>query len=99
MTSLVRTKQGNISIEDANKLEDIEKNNFKIYKIEDLLPYQKIIVNKSQQEKISNGMKLDNIWNIKDKVIFLTEDKILLGIYEVDNQKLRVWKNFNYYKD
>ena len=39
-------------------------------------------------------MKIPNNWNIKDKVILLNEKNKLLGIYEIDNQKLRVWKNF-----
>ena len=33
MTSLIRTKQGNISIENTNTLEDIESNNYNYYKI------------------------------------------------------------------
>ena len=46
------------------------------------------------EKKISNGMKINNDYNIKDKVIFINESNKLLGIYEVDNSYLKVWKNF-----
>lgn len=95
MTSLVRTKQGNISIDDSYTIEDIEKGNFKLYKIEEVLDYPQVVVDKELEFKISNGMKIYNKWRIKDKVIFKNTNNKLLGIYEVDNQKLRVWKNFN----
>ena len=39
-------------------------------------------------------MKLDNNWNISDKVIFKTEDNLLLGIYERKDTYLQVYKNF-----
>ena len=95
MTSLIRTKQGPISIEKAYTLEDIEQGNYKIYKVEEVLDYPQIIVDKDLELKIHNGMKIFNNWKIKDKVIFKNQDNKLLGIYEVDNQKLKVWKNFN----
>ena len=44
MTNLIRTKQGNFTIEEADTLENIEKGNFKLHKIEDVLDYPKIIV-------------------------------------------------------
>ena len=95
MTSLIRTKQGPINIEKANTLEDIKQGNYKIYKIEEVLDYPQIIVDKELEYKIHNGMKIYNNWKIKDKVIFKNQDNKLLGIYEVDNQKLKVWKNFS----
>ena len=33
--------------------------------------------------------------DIKAKVIFKNKNNKLLGIYELDNNKLKVWKNFN----
>ena len=93
MTSLIRTKQGNISIKDTNKLEDIRNNNFTIHKIEEVLDYPKIELNKDNYKKIKNGMKIPNSFNIKDKVIFTYQNKII-GIYEKDNNILKVWKNF-----
>ncbi len=93
MSSLIRTKQGNVSIEDSYTISDIENNNFKLYKIEEILDYPVINVNNELEKLISNGVKIDNKWNVIDKVIFKNDSK-LLGIYEIDNNKLKVWKNF-----
>ena len=93
MTSLIRTKQGNISIKDTNKLEDIRNNNFTIHKIEEVLDYPKIELDEDSYKKIKNGMIIPNSYNIKDKVIFTYQNKII-GIYEKDNSILKVWKNF-----
>ena len=94
MTNLIRTKQGKFTIEEANTLEEIEKGNFKLHKIEDVLDYPKIIVDKDTEQKIRTGQKLPNIYNIEDKVIFLTSSNELLGIYQLENKQLIVWKNF-----
>lgn len=95
MTSLTRTKQGNVDISESNTMEEIENGTYKLYKIEEVLDYPQITVDKELEFKIKNGMKIYNEWKIKDKVIFKNNSNKLLGIYEVDNQKLKVWKNFN----
>ena len=94
MTSLTRTKQGSITIHEAYKISDIKDNNFRIYKIEETLSYPKIKVDENLEFKISNGVKLDNTFDIKDKVIFVNKEDKLLGIYEKEGNKLKVWKNF-----
>ena len=94
MTSLTRTKQGNIKIEDSYTIEDIEKGNYKLYKIEEVLDYPQITVDKDLEIKIKNGQKLDNKWSIEDKVLFINKNNKLLGIYKSDNNILKVWKNF-----
>lgn len=94
MTSLKRTKQGKVTIEEAYKLEDIKKNNFKYYSPEEVLPYKIIIVNGNLEKKIRTGCKLEDTWNISDKVIFKDQQNHLLGIYEKKENQLIVWKNF-----
>ena len=94
MTSLERTKQGPILINDTNTLEDIENNNFTIHKIEDVLDYPIIEVDSLLEKNISIGMKINDNWNINDKVIFKNKENKLLGIYEKYDDILRVWKNF-----
>ena len=94
MTSLLRTKQGKITINEAFKLSDIKNNKFKVYKIEQSLEYPKVIVDEETEYKITNGVKLDNTFDIKDKVLFVNKDDKLLGIYEKSDDKLKVWKNF-----
>ena len=95
MTSLVRTKQGKTTINDAYTLNDIKNNNYKLYTINEVLDYPVIEVDEILEKKISNGVIINNIFNIKDKVIFKNKKNKLLGIYELDNNKLKVWKNFN----
>ena len=95
MTSLVRTKQGKTTINDAYTLDDIRNNNYKLYEINEVLDYPVIEIDEILEKKIHNGVKIDNTFNIKDKVIFKNKNNKLLGIYELDNSKLKVWKNFN----
>ena len=76
MTELVRTKVDNFSIDNSYTLEDIENNNYKLINIEDSLDYPIIKVDKELEFKISNGVKLDNLFDIKDKVIFLNKRDI-----------------------
>ncbi len=94
MTSLIRTKQGNFSIDNANSLNEIKQGKFKLYVIEEALDYNVIKVDKELEFKIKNGQKLNNKFNIEDKVIFKNMDDKLLGIYQVKDNKLVVWKNF-----
>ncbi len=94
MSSLVRTKQGNITINDTYTLNDIISGNYKILSIKDVLNYPVIVVEDYLAFKISNGVIIDNKWNITDKVIFQKENGKILGIYQAVNGKLQVWKNF-----
>ena len=95
MTDLIRTKVDNFSIDNSYTLEDINNNNYKLISIEDALDYPKIKVDKELEFKISNGVKIDNTFNIKDKVLFLNNDNKLLGIYEKDNNVLKAYRIFN----
>jgi tRNA pseudouridine55 synthase len=94
MTSLIRTKQGSISINDTYTIEDIRNNNYKLLKIEEVLDYPIIKVDKDLEFKISNGVKLENTYNISDKVIFENSNDKLLGIYEYRDGYLVCFKNF-----
>ena len=94
MTSLKRTKQGKVTINEAFSLSDIRNNKFNVYKIEETLEYPIVKVNEEIEYKITNGVKLDNTFDITDKVMFVNKDDKLLGIYEKDDNKLKVWKNF-----
>ena len=93
MTELLRTKQGNVELKDCYKLDDIRNNNYKLFNIDEVLNYKKIEVDEETYKKISNGMKLLNNYNVEDKIIF-TYNNELLGIYEKEENMLKVWKNF-----
>ena len=94
MTSLKRTKQGLVSIEETSTLDDIKNNDYKIHKIEEVLDYPIIELDEELYFKVSNGVKIPNNYNITDKVIFTHNNK-LLGIYIKENNYLKTWKNFN----
>ena len=93
MTELLRTKQGNIKLKECFKLNEIKEGKYKLLSIEEVLPYKKIEVDEKTKNRIKNGVKLDNDYGIEDKVLFTYNDE-LLGIYQKENDKLRVWKNF-----
>ena len=94
MTSLIRTKQGKVDLSQTSTLEEIKNKDIKIYRIDEVLDIPIIIVNDYLNQKIKNGQKLENTWEIEDKVIFKNENNELLGIYEKKAEKLAVWKNF-----
>lgn len=94
MTSLLRTKQGKVKLEDTYTIDDLKNNNYKLYKIEEALNYPVIKIDKELEFKISTGQKIDNLFQIKDKVIFINKDNKLLGIYQAEDNKLKAWKNF-----
>lgn len=94
MKSLTRTSQASINIEEASTLEEIEEGNYKLLSIEYVLDYPIQVVDKVLEKKISNGQRIENTFNVIDKIIFKNKEDKLLGIYEVDGNELKVWKNF-----
>lgn len=94
MTKLTRTKQAGMSISDANDLDDIKNNNYKLYNIDDIIDLPVYVVNADLEFKIKNGIKILNEYDATDKVIFKNKDNEILGIYEVEGEYLKVWKNF-----
>ena len=94
MTTLIRTKQGKVTLEDTYKLSEIRKNLHKTYQIDEVLDLPTIIVDDETANKIRTGQKISNKYDIKDKVIFKDNKGQILGIYELQNNILAVWKNF-----
>ena len=94
MTKLIRTKIDNFSLDNSYTLEDIEKGNYKLISIEEVLDYPKIEIDDDLYKKISNGVVLDNTYNIKDKVLFIYNSNVK-AIYYNDNNKLKVYRVFN----
>lgn len=95
MSKLIRTKQGVVSIDKSNTINDLLNNNYRILSIEECLDYPIVIINDDDKFKVSNGVRLENKWNIEDRVIFKDNNNRLLGIYEVRDNMLVTWKNFN----
>lgn len=93
MKSLVRTHQGIFGIDEAYTLEDIENNNYKSKNIHEFLDYPCINVEECNLKTVLNGGKISNIYNIKDKVIMIYNNKDL-AIYEVDGETLKPYVMF-----
>ena len=94
MTELKRTKQGIVSIEETNSLDDLNNKEINLHNIEDVLDIKVVEVDSYLENKIRCGHRLNNTFSIDDKVIFKTKNNQLLGIYEVEEDYLKVWKNF-----
>ncbi len=93
MTKLTRTKQGKFSLNDAYTLNDIKNNNYSLLSIEESLDYPVVELNEGLAHKVKNGVRIENTFNVEDKVIFKYQND-LLGIYQVDGNILKTWKNF-----
>lgn len=94
MQCLTRTKQGLIELSQTSTLEMIRNNDFKTYQIDEVLDIPVVVVEEKEAKKIMTGQRLDNIYNIKDKVIFKDKSHKILGIYECRDDQLITWKNF-----
>ena len=94
MSKLIRTQQGNVSIDETYCLDDIKSNKFKLLSIDECLNYPVIILENNLLFKVVNGAPIDNTWQIKDKVIFKNKNSKILRIYQVKDKKLISWKNF-----
>lgn len=93
MKSLVRTHQGIFGIDEAYTLDDIQNNNFIGKNIHEFLDYPCINVDECNLKTVLNGGKISNIYNIKDKVIMMYDNKDL-AIYEVDGETLKPYVMF-----
>lgn len=88
MSDLRRIKQGNISIDMANQLED----NYNIIPISEILKdYYTVEMDKFLEKKVLNGVVIDNIYN-EEYVLFKGNNNLFL--YKNDNNKLKPFKMF-----
>ena len=88
MQSLVRTKQGKFNIENAFTLENVEKGQYKLLNVKEFLDYPIIELNDEEYKIIDNGHKIENKWQITNKVIFTYQNKDI-AIYEVKERMLQ----------
>jgi tRNA pseudouridine55 synthase len=80
MNSLVRTRQGNFSIEDSYTLDDIEKDNYKLISIKDALNIRCINVDDEKAKKIRNGVRLNKFFD--DEYALLLHNGVEIAIYK-----------------
>lgn len=75
MNSLIRTKQGNFLLEQAQELED----EYKILKITDIIDIKKYLLNKEEYQKVINGNSLN--LNSKEDTLLLIYNNEEIAIY------------------
>lgn len=88
MNNLIRIKQGNFTLEESYKIEDIKNNNYKLLNIKEFLDYKVIELPDNLINKVLNGNTISNTFNIDNRVIFTYKNKDI-AIYEVDKKDLK----------
>lgn len=96
MSSLTRTKQGPFTIEDSSSLEEIEKNNYKLLSIEEVLTdLEKINIDGNLYQKIKNGSIIDKTFSSNIACLFYKNKIIAIyQTYDKDCQKAKPLKMF-----
>lgn len=93
MTSLVRTKTGNLTLENAVKLENLTKEKIeeKLISLETILAdFQKIEVTQEELKKIRNGIKIEVKWaKSNDNDICIVCEKNIIGIGKIVKDRLQ----------
>lgn len=96
MSSLTRTKQGSFTIEDSSSLEEIEKNNYKLLSIEEVLTdLEQINIDDNLYQKIKNGSIIDKTFS--SNIACLAYKNKIIAIYQTydkDCQKAKPLKMF-----
>ena len=97
MSSLVRTRQGDFSINDSYSISDIENGNYNIINLGTFFKDKyKVIVDDDLKKDILNGKILKNIYGV-DEVLFVDSDDLVLALYHVydkDDSMIKPYKMF-----
>ena len=88
MEELKRTRVGEYLLENANSIDDL-----KIIPIIDAVNIKKIEVDEILLKKISNGVRVDNIYN--EDIVMFTYKKEPVSIYVRDNNILKSYRVFS----
>lgn len=80
MNSLIRTKQGKFSIENAYIIDDIKKGNYKLLSALEVLGFPEYKLNSDEFFKVSNGNKM--YFDTDSKYLICTYDNEEIAIYE-----------------
>lgn len=94
MNSLIRTKLGNFSLDEAYSIDDIKNGHYNFIKIEEALPeIDRLKVSDKEAFKIKNGGTINRFVDTEMKFLFDMDDN-LLALYKNDGDKARVYKMF-----
>ena len=90
MSSLIRIRQGKFMLSDAIELDDMSINS-NLLSISNALDIKIQEISDMDYKRVINGALIDNSYNIKDKVLFMKENKEI-AIYQNINNKLKCYK-------
>lgn len=90
MSGLLRTRQGKFKLSDAVSLDDVSINS-SLITISNALDIEIKEIDDKDYKKVINGAIINNNYNIKDKVLFIKNNKEI-AIYQNNNQKLKCYK-------
>ena len=93
MSSLKRTRQGKFSLDNAIELDDVTINS-KLINISEALDIETREIDDNDYKKVVNGASINNNYNIKDKVLFIKDNRVI-AIYQNVNNKLKCFKMLN----
>lgn len=96
MSSLIRTKQGNFSLENAYTIEEIAKKNYHLLTLEEVLnDYEKINIDDNLFEKVKNGAIITRTFK-EEKACLVYKNKIIAiyQVYSKDKNKAKPYKMF-----
>ena len=84
MKELIRTKQGNFSLENSYTLEQIENNEYKLLTIKEALPNIKVTkIDDELLKKVKNGMVLDSFFK-EELSLLIDKNNNEIAIYKQD---------------
>ena len=84
MKELIRTKQGNFSLENSYTLEQIENNEYKLLTIKEALPNIKVTkIDEELLKKVKNGMVLDSFFK-EELSLLIDKNNNEIAIYKQD---------------
>ena len=96
MTSLVRTRQGEFTIEESYSIDEIINGDYNIIDLGTFFKnVYKVKVDNSLRKSILNGAIIDNNYGV-DEVLFVDHDKVLAlyRVYDKDSSKIKPYKMF-----
>ena len=93
MSALTRTKVGLFSLNDANTIDEIKENQFKLYSIYDVLSsmYETRVITGELEKKVINGSKIENKEDL-DMVLFVNQNKEPIALYKKEQELLKCYK-------
>ena len=91
MQSLLRTKQGDFKVEDANKIEDILNDKYTVISYDTVFKNYPIVnLKEMEYQKVLNGVKMD--FAFKDDIIALKYNNLYVALYKYDTGVYKMYK-------